>query len=263
MDNGSFITNLRDSGLGGSQRNIYAPKQTQQASQLSQPAQQSQPTPAASGAPMNNPLGKNVMSFMDALNGESAPKSRISRIYNDGGVDVRIPISDVNNRWMSSYEQYHIPGKSLKRALQGAYNGKYTGSEARNILNDSNVLENIYTNIGATLDYNDEQKGAITNLIDSYLDKKYEGQESEPETVTETVTETTTPKGEEKATDTVEYTYKPGDNFGNVLIKMGLSDGRNLWGPNGDVAYYTQQLNNQGIYGNIPIGTTIRLRRRA
>lgn len=62
--------------------------------------------------------------------------------------------------------------------------------------------------------------------------------------------------------DVYEYTYAPGDTFGQVLIKMGLSDGRNLWGPNGDVAYYTKQLNDQGIYGNIPIGKTIKLTKR-
>lgn len=64
------------------------------------------------------------------------------------------------------------------------------------------------------------------------------------------------------AEDFVSYTYKPGDTFGRVLMKMGLSDGRNLWGPGGDVEYYTKQLNDQGIYGNIPIGRTINLRRR-
>lgn len=65
-----------------------------------------------------------------------------------------------------------------------------------------------------------------------------------------------------KAEEVYEYTYKPGDTFGQVLIKMGLSDGRNLWGPNGDVEYYRKQLHDQGLYGNIPIGRTIRLRRR-
>lgn len=60
----------------------------------------------------------------------------------------------------------------------------------------------------------------------------------------------------------IEYTYTPGDTFGRVLMKTGLSDGRNLWGPNGDVEYYTQQLRDQGINGNIPVGTKIRLRRR-
>ena len=68
--------------------------------------------------------------------------------------------------------------------------------------------------------------------------------------------------GYDATNDVYEYTYKPGDTFGRVIMNMGLADGRNLWGPDGDVAYYTKQLNDQGIYGNIPVGTTIKLRRR-
>lgn len=65
-----------------------------------------------------------------------------------------------------------------------------------------------------------------------------------------------------ESADIVEYTYKPGDMFGQVLMKTGLSDGRNLWGPNGDVEYYRKQLHDQGLYGNIPVGKKIKLRRR-
>lgn len=68
--------------------------------------------------------------------------------------------------------------------------------------------------------------------------------------------------GAENGTDIVEYIYAPGDTFARALIKSGLSDGSNLWGPNGDVEYYSQQLRGQGINGNIPVGTKIRLRRR-
>lgn len=66
-------------------------------------------------------------------------------------------------------------------------------------------------------------------------------------------------------TDMVEYTYKPGDTFGQVINDLGLRTNNGLWGANGDVAYYTQQLVSQGVLdrnGNIPIGTTIKLRRR-
>lgn len=78
------------------------------------------------------------------------------------------------------------------------------------------------------------------------------------------------PEDEEKketatTADTVEYTYKPGDTFGQVVKNLGLESGSGLWGDNGDVAYYTQQLMEQGALndrGNIPIGTTIRLTRR-
>lgn len=60
----------------------------------------------------------------------------------------------------------------------------------------------------------------------------------------------------------VEYVYRPGDTFGKVLMKVGLSDGKNLWGPDGDVEYYSKQLRDQGISGNIPIGTKIKLKKR-
>lgn len=64
---------------------------------------------------------------------------------------------------------------------------------------------------------------------------------------------------------TVSYTYKPGDTFGQVLTDLGLKSDAGLWGTDGDVAYYTKQLEEQGALdnnGNIPIGTTIKLRRR-
>lgn len=65
--------------------------------------------------------------------------------------------------------------------------------------------------------------------------------------------------------DYITYTYKPGDTFGQVILDLGLGTGNGLWGTNGDVDYYTRQLIEQGAlnnYGNIPIGTTIKLRRR-
>ena len=39
----------------------------------------------------------------------------------------------------------------------------------------------------------------------------------------------------------VYYTYKQGDTFGEVLKKLGLDEG-NLWGDDGTVKYYTDQL---------------------
>lgn len=85
-------------------------------------------------------------------------------------------------------------------------------------------------------------------------------------------TETTKPVTEAVLTsaddsDVVTYTYKPGDTFGQVILDLGLGTANGLWGVNGDVDYYTKQLIDQGIWNdgiarNIPIGTTIKLRRR-
>lgn len=64
------------------------------------------------------------------------------------------------------------------------------------------------------------------------------------------------------AQNEVDYTYKQGDTFGQVILNLGLNTSHGLWGEDGDVAYYDEQLHAQGIYGNIPVGTTIHLTRR-
>ena len=65
--------------------------------------------------------------------------------------------------------------------------------------------------------------------------------------------------------DTVSYSYVPGDSFGRVLIKLGLDEG-NLWGENGTVRYYTNQLVEQNVLdrrGNVLLYTPFTLRRRS
>lgn len=74
--------------------------------------------------------------------------------------------------------------------------------------------------------------------------------------------ETAEPLEEE---DIISYTYKPGDTFGQVIKNLGLNTDAGLWGEDGDVRFYTDQLYEQGALddrGNIPIGTTIKLKRR-
>lgn len=70
---------------------------------------------------------------------------------------------------------------------------------------------------------------------------------------------------EETSDDIVEFSYVPGDTFGQKIIDLGLATDNGLWGDNGDVAYYTQQLRNQGALderGNVKLGQTFRLKRR-
>lgn len=61
----------------------------------------------------------------------------------------------------------------------------------------------------------------------------------------------------------ITYTYKSGDTFGQVIRDLGLETSHGLWGTDGDVNYYTEQLHQQGIYGNIAVGTKIKLTRRS
>lgn len=71
--------------------------------------------------------------------------------------------------------------------------------------------------------------------------------------------ETPAPLPPKPVKNKVTYTYKKGDTFGQVILDLGLNTSHGLWGQEGDVQYYTEQLHRQGIYGNIPIGTTITL----
>lgn len=64
--------------------------------------------------------------------------------------------------------------------------------------------------------------------------------------------------------DKINYTYVYGDYFSKVLVKLGL-DENNLWGANGSVIYYTNQLIEQNMLdsrGNVYIGKEFTLTRR-
>lgn len=71
---------------------------------------------------------------------------------------------------------------------------------------------------------------------------------------------------DESEGEIIEYTYKPGDTFGQVLLDLGLTTDKGLWGKGGDVEFYDKQLWSQGapdpVTGFIPVGTTIKLRKR-
>lgn len=62
----------------------------------------------------------------------------------------------------------------------------------------------------------------------------------------------------------ITYSYVEGDYFSKVLVNLGL-DENNLWGENGSVVYYTNQLIEQNMldsYGNVKIGKPFTLVRR-
>lgn len=62
----------------------------------------------------------------------------------------------------------------------------------------------------------------------------------------------------------VDYTYKKGDYFSKVLVELGIDEG-NLWGKDGSVKYYTEQLIKQDVLdknGNVIIGKPFNLQVR-
>ena len=120
----------------------------------------------------------------------------------------------------------------------------------KNIVNDANWsplrVSTHYLNLDAV--------GAVYACPRSMLET--EKPKPAPVSTNHTSTPQTAPNNE------VSYTYKYGDTFGQVILNLGLQTNHGLWGEDGDVAFYTNQLHEQGIYGNIPVGTTIKLRRR-
>lgn len=94
---------------------------------------------------------------------------------------------------------------------------------------------------------------SIKNLIGYYRPKAYIKPAPAPEPTPEP-----TPK---PADGKVTYSYVKGDCFSRVLVKLGLDEGH-LWGADGTVAYYTQQLVEQGVLdarGNVKIGVPFTL----
>lgn len=73
-----------------------------------------------------------------------------------------------------------------------------------------------------------------------------------------------TPEPTPEPSSDIEYTYYKGDYFSKVLVKLGLDEGK-LWGKDGSVKFYTNQLIEQNVLdkrGNVKIGVPFKLVRR-
>ena len=72
------------------------------------------------------------------------------------------------------------------------------------------------------------------------------------------------PTPEPAPSEIITYVYVPGDFFSKVLVQLNLDEG-NLWGQNGTVVYYTNQLIEQNMldsHGNVKLGTPFTLIKR-
>lgn len=91
----------------------------------------------------------------------------------------------------------------------------------------------------------------VKNVIGYYRPKAYIKPEPTPEPTPE-------------PSQNITYTYVKGDYFSKVLTKLGLDEGK-LWGKNGTVKFYTNQLMIQNVLdskGNVIIGKPFTLVRR-
>lgn len=149
--------------------------------------------------------------------------------------------------------------KQMNTKAVNQYKGKYTKSEAAAVIT-GDIADKIFDNM---IKVGDEASSSfITKTVDDYLDNKYKQEKkAEGPKVEE-------PKVEQPVEEDDIVTIiagQDGKGFGQRLLDNGLATNHGLWGSDGDVAYYTRQLYEQGALderGNLKLGVPIRLKRR-
>ena len=122
------------------------------------------------------------------------------------------------------------------------------------------------------------------DMLDNYESyiEKYRNQKAEAEKASKTESSNATSASANTNTNTntnasssddgttgeeVTFTLTRGNDpnyrgFGQKIVDLGLATNKGLWGKDGDVEFYNKQLHDQGIYGNLPIGVPIKLKKR-
>lgn len=93
---------------------------------------------------------------------------------------------------------------------------------------------------------------SMKNFLGAYRWKEY-------------IEEEPTPEPQPATGNTVKYTYKKGDTFGQVIKDLGLETEAGLWDQGGDVEFYTKQLIEQDMLdenSNVKLGVEFILTQR-
>lgn len=124
----------------------------------------------------------------------------------------------------------------------------------------------------ARTQYNTWQKSNSDELYDifenyeTYMPKKEESNTTAEQASTTSKDGSTAAASDDEVTFQLDRANDPNyKGFGQKIVDLGLATDKGLWGSNGDVAFYTQQLYEQGALdanGNLKIGVPIKLKRR-
>ena len=124
----------------------------------------------------------------------------------------------------------------------------------------------------ARTQYNTCQKSNSYELYDifenyeTYMPKKEESDTATEQASTTGKDSSTAAASGDEVTFQLDRANDPNyKGFGQKIVDLGLATDKGLWGSNGDVAFYTQQLYDQGALdanGNLKIGVPIKLKRR-
>ena len=210
-----------------------------------------------------NEIGDNAIN--STKKASKAVEKKATKVVEDAVSKGKQAFSDALNSYFGlyglGYKDGQVYSPSLEKAIQEA-NAQNKGTKAeKDVMN--RVIESLQEN-SSTSNNGDDDYSSIVKIAQGY---GYTPSDAEVTTVLENLRgrKIIAPTEEESDDDIVEYTYKPGDSLGQVLLTLGLSDGSRLWGSDGDVDFYTQQLREQGVLdsnGNVKIGVPFKLRRR-
>ena len=124
----------------------------------------------------------------------------------------------------------------------------------------------------ARTQYNTWQKSNNDELYDifenyeTYMPKKEESNNTAEQASTTSKDGSTAAASGDEVTFQLDRANDPNyKGFGQKIVDLGLATDKGLWGSNGDVAFYTKQLYDQGALdanGNLKIGVPIKLKRR-
>lgn len=171
---------------------------------------------------------KNLRGTYDTINNV---QTKANPMYLMNPSSLWNPITGATNRALTVYD-------IIKGLIGGGNNTDNAGNAANNV---------------QTTDVNAEAPAATATAPTAENAPNAGGEQ------TDTAKDKFEPSTTQNNSGTIQYKYKKGDTFGQVLLDLGLSKPGQLWGSDGDVAYYTEQLRKQGITGNVPIGTVITL----
>lgn len=144
------------------------------------------------------------------------------------------------------------------------YGGNHKGDAWFSLQDDPQLRKQVRIIMQNDSSYEGRRKN-ITNLLDMYLKNSKIG--SEASAKKEEASKAPESKTEDDS-ETITFTINAGEpygGFGQKIVDLGLATDKGLWGSDGDVAFYTQQLYDQGALdanGNLKIGTPIKLKRR-
>lgn len=139
---------------------------------------------------------------------------------------------------------------------------KYSKGEMANLINNYQaILENV-TAAREKAAASEDEAGTETEANGEDSDNSDSNSNSDSSSNSGSNSGSNSNSDDETTSEDVVLNIKKGDTFGQMLLDAGIVTDNGLWGPNGDVEFYTKQLSDPYHMNLIYPGQAIRLKRR-